>query len=266
MTVTVEIVGVPVACGDRVKHSWREIAAWVSRELDRAFDGAVRVQYHDFFEVGCPALPADAKLPIVLIDGEPITVGEKISLPLIRKTLVNRGVAMAAVLQRLRPNTVSDSPDVVAGGKAMANSNELIITLDGRRRVTAHIGGHEIRTDQPVSNGGEDSAPSPFDVFLASLGTCAGIFVQGFCATRGIDTSGIRIHEWPHYDAQGTLKSVELAIDLPVDFPVRYREPLLRVIEQCSVKRAITAKPEFQVGISGTPEAAAVAAHHAIST
>lgn len=148
----------------------------------------------------------------------------------------------------------------------MVDSKELIITLDGRRRVTAHIGGHQIGTDQPVSNGGEDSAPSPFDVFLASLGTCAGIFVQGFCATRGIDTRGIRIHEWPHYDAQTTLKSVELAIELPVDFPVRYREPLLRVIEQCSVKRAIAAKPEFLVRISATPDEAAVVAQHAIST
>jgi len=93
MTVTVEIVGVPVACGERVKDSWREIAAWVSRELDRAFGDAVRVQYHDLFEAGCPSLPTDAKLPIVLIDGEPITVREKISLPLIRKALTSRGVA-----------------------------------------------------------------------------------------------------------------------------------------------------------------------------
>jgi hypothetical protein len=93
MTVTVEIVGVPVACGDGVKDSWRGISAWVSRELDRGFGAAVRVQYHDLFEAGCPVLPADAKLPIVMIDGEPISVGEKISLPLIRKALTSRGVA-----------------------------------------------------------------------------------------------------------------------------------------------------------------------------
>ena len=146
----------------------------------------------------------------------------------------------------------------------MADSKELVITLDGRRRITAHVGGHEIRTDQPASNGGEDSAPSPFQVFLASLGTCAGIFLQGFCATRGIDTSGILIHELPHYDAQGVLESVELWVDLPGDFPQRYREPLLRVIEQCSVKRAIAAKPGFLVRISDAPTAA-VAAHGAIS-
>ena len=93
MTVTVEIVGVPIACGDRVKDSWRGIAAWVSRELERAFGEAVRVQYHDLFEAWCPILPAGAKLPIVLIDGEPITVGGKISLPAIRKALTSRGIA-----------------------------------------------------------------------------------------------------------------------------------------------------------------------------
>jgi ribosomal protein S12 methylthiotransferase accessory factor len=82
--------------------------------------------------------------------------------------------------------------------------------------------------------------------------------LQGFCATRGIDTGGIRIHELPRYDGQGTLKSVELAVDLPGDFPQRYREPLMRVIEQCSVKRAIAAKPEFLVRISATPEHCAI--------
>ena len=141
----------------------------------------------------------------------------------------------------------------------MTDSKELIITLDGKRRVTAHLGVHEIHTDQPLNNGGEDSAPSPFDVFLASLGTCAGIFVQGFCAARGIDTRDIRIHEWPRYDAQGILKTVELAIDLPADFPVRYKEPLLRVVEQCSVKRAIAARPEFVVRIGELRPVATVA-------
>jgi len=147
----------------------------------------------------------------------------------------------------------------------MKDNNEIIVTLPGGRRVDAQVGRHVVRTDQPLSNGGADTAPSPFQLFLASLGACAGIFVQGFCAARGIDTRDIRIHEWPRYDAQGTLKSVELAIDLPVDYPARYREPLLRVVEQCSVKRAIAAKPEFLVRIGATPEAAAVAAHHAIS-
>ena len=72
----------------------------------------------------------------------------------------------------------------------MATQPELIVvTLPGGRRVDAQVGTHTIHTDQPRDNGGEDLAPAPFDVFLASIGACAGIFVQGFCAKRDIPTA-----------------------------------------------------------------------------
>lgn len=114
MTVTVEIVGVPVACGDGVRDSWREIASWAARELERAFGDAVRVQYHDLFETGCPALPAGANLPVVMIDGEPFSVGAKFSLPAIRKALLDRGVVGDRERSALR---LRESPSVVSGSK-----------------------------------------------------------------------------------------------------------------------------------------------------
>ncbi|MBS2028125.1 MAG: OsmC family protein [Deltaproteobacteria bacterium] len=129
----------------------------------------------------------------------------------------------------------------------MASTSELIVTLPGGRRVDAQLGGHVIHTDQPLDNGGQDTAPSPFELFLAAMGTCAGIFVQGFCASRGLATEGIQIVERPHYDAHGVLTDVELELKLPAGFPVKYREPLVRVIEQCSVKRAIQNHPSFTV-------------------
>ena len=141
---------------------------------------------------------------------------------------------------------------------AMSETRELIITLPGNRRVDAHFGNHVVRTDQPLDNGGDDTAPSPFQLFLASIGTCAGIFVQGFCAKRNIDSSGVRIVERPVYDEQGTLKDVSLDVELPAAFPEKYREPLLRVIEQCSVKKAIAAQPTFTVRVaSGGPAVSA---------
>ena len=133
----------------------------------------------------------------------------------------------------------------------MSETTELIITLPGKRRVDAAFGHHVVHTDQPVDNGGDDGAPSPFQLFLASIGTCAGIFVQGFCAKRSLDPSGIRIVERPSYDEQGTLKDVSLSVELPGDFPEKYREALLRVVEQCSVKKAIAAQPTFTVRAVG---------------
>jgi ribosomal protein S12 methylthiotransferase accessory factor len=130
----------------------------------------------------------------------------------------------------------------------MANVSEIVVTLPGGRRVDARVGEHVVRTDQPKDNGGEDTAASPFELFLASIGTCAGIFVQGFCAKRGISTEGIRIVERPRSDPEtGVLASVEIEIQVPPSFPEKYREALVRVADGCSVKRAILAQPAFEV-------------------
>jgi putative redox protein len=130
----------------------------------------------------------------------------------------------------------------------MASTPEdIVVTLPGGRRVDARVGAHVVHTDQPTDNGGEDSAPSPFQLFLAALGTCAGIFVQGFCARRSLSTEGIRILERPRYDEHGTLLAVELDLEVPPTFPEQYREALGRVAEQCSVKKAIAAQPTFTV-------------------
>ena len=130
----------------------------------------------------------------------------------------------------------------------MAAASEIVVTLPGGRRVQAQVRSHLVRTDQPVESGGEDSAPSPFELFLAALGTCAGIFVQGFCAKRGLPTDGVRIIERPDFDQEtGTLTSVELELQIPASFPEKYRDALVRVVDQCSVKRAIQAQPTFQV-------------------
>jgi ribosomal protein S12 methylthiotransferase accessory factor len=131
----------------------------------------------------------------------------------------------------------------------MKESTEIIVTLPSGRRVDAQVGRHVVHTDQPRSNGGEDSAPSPFQLFLAAIGACAGIFVQGFCATRGLSTAGVRVVERPSYADDGTLIGVDLTLELPADFPEKYRDAVVKVVEQCSVKRAIAAQPKFTVQV-----------------
>jgi putative redox protein len=127
-------------------------------------------------------------------------------------------------------------------------ASEMTVTFPGGKRVDTRIGDHVIRTDQPVSNGGEDSAPSPFNLFLAAIGTCAGIYVAGFCQKRGIPTEGVSIRQRNHVDSEtGVLARVELDIEVPESFPERYREALVRVADQCAVKKAIQAQPVFEV-------------------
>jgi ribosomal protein S12 methylthiotransferase accessory factor len=132
----------------------------------------------------------------------------------------------------------------------MTAREPMVVVLPGGRRVDVQVGRHVVRTDQPVKGGGDDSAPSPFDLFLASIGACAGIFVQGFCAARNLPFEGITILERPHFGEAGALEAVDLELRLPKDFPARYRDAVVKVAEQCSVKKAIAAQPRFTVTAS----------------
>jgi putative redox protein len=122
------------------------------------------------------------------------------------------------------------------------------ITFDGGKIITAHHHGHAIKTDQPIAGGGTNSAPAPFDLFLASIGTCAGIFVKSFCDQRGIPTDKIKIIQSIDFDLQKHLPSkIKLDIQLPVDFPEKYRSAVINAADLCAVKRAIADPPVFEV-------------------
>jgi putative redox protein len=122
------------------------------------------------------------------------------------------------------------------------------ITLDGGKMVTAHFKDHSIKTDQPVSFGGENSAPSPFDLFLASIGTCAGIYVKSFCDNRKIPTDKIRIIQTTEFEKQtGLPVNIKLDIKLPPDFPETYKEAVIKSAELCKVKKTIANPPVFKV-------------------
>jgi ribosomal protein S12 methylthiotransferase accessory factor len=125
---------------------------------------------------------------------------------------------------------------------------EMVIDFPGGARVDAHFGPYTVMTDQPPQGGGEGSAPTPFALFLASLGTCVGIYVLGFCRQRGLSTEGIRVVQRMHSDpATGMLGLVELEIQVPPSFPEKYHEALIRSASQCAVKKHLEAPPAFDV-------------------
>ena len=122
------------------------------------------------------------------------------------------------------------------------------ITFDGGKVVTAHFKEHSIKTDQPVTHGGENSAPSPFELFLASIGTCAGIYVKSFCDNRKIPTDNIRIIQTAEYDKQtGLPVNIKIDIKLSPDFPEVYKEAVIKAAELCKVKKTIANPPVFEV-------------------
>lgn len=127
-------------------------------------------------------------------------------------------------------------------------SKEITVTFPGGKRVTATYDGFEIVTDQSLKNGGQASAPEPFDLFLASLATCAGIYVLGFCQKRNIPHDGIRlVQSFVRDEKTKRLTTMRITIEVPADFPEKYRPALIRAAELCAVKKTIEDPPEFVV-------------------
>lgn len=125
------------------------------------------------------------------------------------------------------------------------------IRLEGNKKVDAHFDGFTVKTDQSIKVGGDGSAPAPFDYFLASIGTCAGIYIKGYCDTRGIPSDGIEIDQNLIYDPiQKKIGQITLDIKVPENFPEQHKETLKRVAAQCAVKKTIENPPEFITSIS----------------
>lgn len=125
---------------------------------------------------------------------------------------------------------------------------ELNIRFPGGLAVEADLEGFTVRTDQPQAVGGGGSAPSPFDLFLASIGTCAGYYALRFCQARGLPTENVTLKLTAEKDpAVKRVTHVAIEIDLPADFPPRYREAIVRATDQCSVKKHLVDPPQIEV-------------------
>lgn len=125
---------------------------------------------------------------------------------------------------------------------------EILIDFPGGSRVDAHFNGHTVRTDQPTAGGGDNSAPTPFEVFLSSIGTCAGIYVLSFCRQRNLPSENIRIVQHSHANPlTGGTNKIELEIQVPPSFPKQYLSALIRSAGLCKVKKTLENPPLFEI-------------------
>lgn len=90
---TIEIIGAPAACAEGTTDSWRDLTRWLTGQIEGRYGQAVSVTYHDLFDPDCPPLPEGAQLPLVMINGQVVTSGGKISMPAIRQKLTAIGIS-----------------------------------------------------------------------------------------------------------------------------------------------------------------------------
>ena len=128
---------------------------------------------------------------------------------------------------------------------------EMKINFPGGKKVDAEYKGFTIQTDQPIKEGGEGSAPEPFSLFLASIGTCTGIYVLGFCQSRNIPTDNIKlILNFEKNTETKLIEQIEIKINVPNDFPDNYKNALIKTASLCTVKKHLDKPPKIDINVT----------------
>ncbi len=130
------------------------------------------------------------------------------------------------------------------------NPNAFEVSFPGGVSVAASHRGHTVLTDQPTFAGGQDAAMAPFDLFLASIATCGGLYALRFCQERAIDTEGLglTLSTVRVPDRKG-IAGIRIDLRLPKDFPDKYRQAIVRAVDQCAVKRTVMDPPQFEIAV-----------------
>lgn len=125
---------------------------------------------------------------------------------------------------------------------------EIKVIFPGGKRVDAEYKGFLIKTDQDVDDGGEGSAPAPFDLFLASIATCVGIYVLSFCQKRDIHTEEAAVvMRTERNPGTKMVENVYIEIQLPPEFPEKYQNAVIKSVNQCAVKKHMFKPPAFDI-------------------
>lgn len=125
---------------------------------------------------------------------------------------------------------------------------ELKVTFPEKLNISADYKGFKILAD--IGEGSDHNAPRPMDLFLASLATCASSYILGFCRNRNIPTDNISVSAEYEIDENTHLvKKINYKINIPADFPEKYKGALPHVMEKCHVARHFKFPPEINVEI-----------------
>ena len=125
---------------------------------------------------------------------------------------------------------------------------EMEISSPGGKKVDADYNGFTIKTDQPIREGGEGTAPEPFSLFIASIGTCTGLYVLSFCQKRNIPTDNITLLlQLEKNKETHMIEKISIKIQVPEDFPESYKKAVLKTANLCTVKKHLEKPPEIGI-------------------
>jgi putative redox protein len=99
------------------------------------------------------------------------------------------------------------------------------------------VRGHRLVVDQPAGAGGQDSAPTPTELFVASLATCVAFYAGRFLTRHGYSRDGLAMSVGYEMagDRPARVSAINLAVRVPAGLPPERWAALRAVVSHCTV-------------------------------
>ncbi len=160
-------------------------------------------------------------------------------------------------LRWLRPTGGATSQTVTSTGLTAKVDDDderpMRVEHTGGDSFAINIRGHVITVDQPVSHGGEDTAASPTELFVASLASCVAFYARRFLARHNLPTEGLAVEATFEMGSRpARVSGVNVRLIVPEGVPTERREPLLAVATHCTVHNTLTSTPDVSITLVDT--------------
>ena len=125
------------------------------------------------------------------------------------------------------------------------------VAHNGGDRFSIAIRGHLILVDQPESDGGSDTGPSPTELFVASLASCVAFYARRYLKRHNLPEQGLTVTAQAESGARPSrVAGMTIILTIPDGVPEDRCEALLAVASHCTVHNTLRNPPEVLVRLA----------------
>jgi uncharacterized OsmC-like protein len=140
------------------------------------------------------------------------------------------------------PNTTPADPAHVA---------PLRVEHRGGDKFDINVRGHAVRVDQPTKDRGEDTAPTPTELFIASLASCVAFYARRYLARHDLTTEGLAVEATFDMGARPARDArIAMRLIVPEGVPADRMDALLAVATHCTVHNTLSSEPEVSITLT----------------
>ncbi|MBQ4493197.1 MAG: OsmC family protein [Elusimicrobiaceae bacterium] len=113
------------------------------------------------------------------------------------------------------------------------------------KKVEVRVNNYIVHTDMPREVGGDNSAPNPFEMFMASFLACQAVFAMAFVEKNNMKKEDFSFRAEPVFDDKGLISKMTTIVKIPSDFPTEKEATFINVLKTCKVGKHITFEKEI---------------------